>query len=68
MPRITADLRGHRLQPPVASMRPGRNAPDNVDLVRGLMRPALASMRPGRNAPDNGGELRWPDPDEAGLQ
>ena len=36
-----------------ASMRPGRNAPDNTGIIGEAPMKGLASMRPGRNAPDN---------------
>ena len=53
MPRITC----HPPQQPeaeiVASMRPGRNAPDNFSGSTSDQSAAAASMRPGRNAPDN---------------
>ena len=53
MPRITGVRDAQRAAARQASMRPGRNAPDNV-LRGGEVRPdAPASMRPGRNAPDN---------------
>ena len=39
--------------PGAASMRPGRNAPDNAADDRVVESPLDASMRPGRNAPDN---------------
>ena len=55
MPRITAPAHQVPEQRPVASMRPGRNAPDNAGLADGQQRALdAASMRPGRNAPDNG--------------
>ena len=53
MPRIT---RHEGLIGPArfaASMRPGRNAPDNVEIFPLRFRRLDASMRPGRNAPDN---------------
>ena len=54
MPRITV-LRGPAAGgDDSASMRPGRNAPDNrVEAERGPHLELVASMRPGRNAPDN---------------
>ena len=54
MPRITKRVFQNRPRDRGASMRPGRNAPDNVDAS--IAAPAgtpSASMRPGRNAPDN---------------
>ena len=53
MPRIT--LRSPVLYEAIrdASMRPGRNAPDNPVLLGYQARWIAASMRPGRNAPDN---------------
>ena len=55
MPRITTmTSHGHGLHgSPVASMRPGRNAPDNVQEECEGEGEVGASMRPGRNAPDN---------------
>ena len=53
MPRITLIRRVRILRNGKASMRPGRNAPDNEGRA-GVSQPDdLASMRPGRNAPDN---------------
>ena len=63
MPRITSGLIAAIYAQVAASMRPGRNAPDNLDRVR-LRRAAVpASMRPGRNAPDN--LARWLEEREA---
>ena len=59
MPRITfaAELRLQDLGR--ASMRPGRNAPDNVPIFRIPTEEMNdASMRPGRNAPDNAAGTR----------
>ena len=53
MPRITGGDRGRALAARAASMRPGRNAPDNPVGEVGAERRGGASMRPGRNAPDN---------------
>ena len=53
MPRITLRLPTRAWTDIWASMRPGRNAPDNPEgRVRGPLQ-RMASMRPGRNAPDN---------------
>ena len=54
MPRITGQRRLRLDVGRQASMRPGRNAPDNLGVARDRTDAALASMRPGRNAPDNG--------------
>ena len=54
MPRITWPDNGGIRHRPCASMRPGRNAPDN-SIIQSFNQPKKegASMRPGRNAPDN---------------
>ena len=61
MPRITraGDQGGFRYD--LASMRPGRNAPDNAEVDASVIVEIFASMRPGRNAPDNG-IVRFADP------
>ena len=53
MPRITGDQFGGLFFCILASMRPGRNAPDNVVAPHLEDVELAASMRPGRNAPDN---------------
>ena len=53
MPRITLQPRRLDAQTFLASMRPGRNAPDNRTASAPTLAIAKASMRPGRNAPDN---------------
>ena len=53
MPRITRERAREMLESYCASMRPGRNAPDNRLARGGRPLPSPASMRPGRNAPDN---------------
>ena len=53
MPRITMRPGDRSPGRVVASMRPGRNAPDNLVLGDRRDPEAEASMRPGRNAPDN---------------
>ena len=53
MPRITVPMRNPLLDTLWASMRPGRNAPDNDLVTHVFLRHVNASMRPGRNAPDN---------------
>ena len=54
MPRRTYAPRNGMSSRRLASMRPGRNAPENgEDGVRTPRGAALASMRPGRNAPEN---------------
>ena len=55
MPRITRERAREMLESYCASMRPGRNAPDNRLARGGRPLPSPASMRPGRNAPDNRG-------------
>ena len=53
MPRITEECTPGSLDVENASMRPGRNAPDNRADSRRRSGERRASMRPGRNAPDN---------------
>ena len=53
MPRITRTSFPPKAETETASMRPGRNAPDNMRRRGFNIVKAKASMRPGRNAPDN---------------
>ena len=57
MPRITRIAAGCAAFQLNASMRPGRNAPDNGDAQAAEVVDVPASMRPGRNAPDNAPEV-----------
>ena len=53
MPRITLYEAVDSADESRASMRPGRNAPDNAGNACARPGRHAASMRPGRNAPDN---------------
>ena len=53
MPRITRRQAQEGVGGMIASMRPGRNAPDNASGLALVGERGPASMRPGRNAPDN---------------
>ena len=58
MPRRTQRARPARRVGHRASMRPGRNAPENGAGDDGADAGDRASMRPGRNAPENAARLR----------
>ena len=71
MPRITRRFPcGRRAGGGPASMRPGRNAPDNDGAASAVVVVRVASMRPGRNAPDNncGGPHKLTDRGRASMR